>query len=99
VLVSAHAKQANNQGFNPFLVLLKELSPTRNQLTVKTHEENSKNSKTEPPHILGVSMKGALTGKKKKKKICGFGQSRIPAETALRSFRKLDDSFKHVVVI
>ena len=54
---------------------LKELSPTRNQLPEKTHEENSKNSKTQNPHILGVSMKGALThvGKKIKKKSADSG--------------------------
>ena len=38
-------------------------------------------------------MKGALSGKKEEK-ICGFGPVRIPAETASRSFRKLEDSFK-----
>ena len=76
---------------------LKEHSPTRNQLPLKTHEENSKNSKTQNPHILGVSMKGALWGNIEKKKICGFGPVRIPAETASRSFRKLEDSFKAVI--
>ena len=77
---------AENFWFND--LFLKEHSPTRNQLPLKTHEENSKNSKTQNPHILGVSMKGALSGKKEEK-ICGFGPVRIPAETASRSFRKL----------
>ena len=52
---------------------LKEHSPTRNQLPLKTHEENSKNSKTQNPHILGVSMKGALSGKKEEKKSADSG--------------------------
>ena len=52
---------------------LKELSPTRNQLPEKTHEENSKNSKTQNPHILGVSMKGALSGKIERKKSADSG--------------------------
>ena len=50
---------------------LKELSPTRNQLPEKIHEENSK---TQNPHILGVSMKGALTGKKEKEKSADSGR-------------------------
>ena len=53
---------------------LKEHSPTRNQLPLKTHEENSKNSKTQNPHILGVSMKGALSGKKEEKKSADSGR-------------------------
>ena len=54
---------AENFWFND--LFLKEHSPTRNQLPLKTHEENSK---SQNPHILGVSMKGALWGKKEKKK-------------------------------
>ena len=50
-----------------------------------------KNSKPPYPRRLD---EGCLVGKNREKKICGFGQSRIPAETASRSFRKLDDSFK-----
>ena len=75
--------------------MLKEHSPTRNQLpALKTHEENSKKIKnSKPPHILGVSMKGALSGKKEKKNL-RIRAARIPAETASRSFRKLEDSFK-----
>ena len=73
------------------------VTPSTETLPVKTHEENSKNSKTQNPHILGVSMnpRGVPSRKKRKKKICGFGQSRIPAQTASRSFRKMDDSFKY----
>jgi hypothetical protein len=56
------------------ILVLKEHSPTRNQLPVKTHEENSKNSKTQNPHVLAVSMQGASSGKKEKRKNCGFGQ-------------------------
>jgi len=72
---------------------LKEHSPTRNQLPLKTHEENSKNSKTQNPHILGVSMKVVPCREKKKKKILRIRAARIPVETASRSFRKLEDSF------
>ena len=40
---------------------------------MKTHEENSKNPKTQNPHILGVSMKGALSGKIERKKSADSG--------------------------
>jgi hypothetical protein len=33
-----------------------------------------KNSKTQNPHVLAVSMQGASSGKKEKRKNCGFGQ-------------------------
>ena len=57
---------------------LKELSPTRNQLPEKTHEENSK-TQSQNPHILGVSMKGALTGKKEKEKSADSGSPEHPS--------------------
>ena len=62
------------------------VTPSTETLPVKTHEENSKNSKTQNPHILGVSMnpRGVPSRKKRTKKICGFVQSRIPAERRRR---------------
>ena len=52
--------------------------------------KSSQNPKILAPRRLD---EGCLVGKKRNREICGFGPGRIPAETASRSFRKLEDSF------